>query len=108
MVKNDKHQTRALMDENRVELKISENLLNTITMFQDSVHDTAIGYHKKLRDGQITKSTLDEINGIGVVKKVALLKKYGSVENIKKASVEDIAQVKGINKKLAEEIKLKL
>ena len=108
MVKNDKHQTRALMDENRAELKISENLLNTITMFQDSVHDTAIGYHKKLRDEQITKSALDEINGIGVVKKVALLKKYGSVENIKKASVEDIAQVKGINKKLAEEIKLKL
>ena len=50
MVKNDKHQTRALMDENRKELKISQNLMNVITKFQDTVHDTAISYHRKLRD----------------------------------------------------------
>ena len=64
MVKNDKHQTRALMDENRKELKISEELKNLITLFQDTVHDTAIGYHKKLRDKEITKSELDEIERI--------------------------------------------
>ena len=46
MVKNDKHQTRALMDENRNELEISENLMNLITRFQDTVHDTAITYHR--------------------------------------------------------------
>ena len=50
MVKNDKHQTRALMNDKREELEISQTLLNTITMFQDAVHDTAIGYHKKLRN----------------------------------------------------------
>ena len=105
MVKNDKHQTRALMDENRNELKISQDLLNTITMFQDSVHDTAIGYHKKLRDESLTKSVLDEIAGIGTVKKVSLLKKFGSVEKIKDASIEEIQQVKGINRALAEKIK---
>ena len=108
MVKNDKHQTRALIDENRRELEISEDLLNTITMFQDSVHDTAIGYHKKLRDEQITKSTLDDIKGIGTVKKIELLKKYGSTSKIKEASVEDIAKVKGINEKLAKKIKEEL
>ena len=59
MVKNDKHQTRALMDENRKELEISENLKNLITKFQDEVHDTAISYHRKLRDAKITKSELD-------------------------------------------------
>ena len=83
MVKNDKHQTRALMDENRKELKLSEKLMNTITMFQDTVHDTAIGYHKKLRDAAITKSELDEITGIGTMKKTSLLKNFGSVEKIK-------------------------
>ena len=108
MVKNDKHQTRALMDENRQELEISQNLLNTITMFQDSVHDVAIGYHKKLRDEDITKSLLDDIPGVGTVKKVALLKKFGSIEKIKHASKEEIDEVKGINLKLAEEIKNKL
>lgn len=53
MVKNDKHQTRALMDENRKELKISPRLMNLITNFQDTVHDTAITYHRKLRDKAI-------------------------------------------------------
>ena len=105
MVKNDKHQTRALMNDRREELEISQTLLNTITMFQDAVHDTAIGYHKKLRNEGLTKSVLDNIKGIGTAKKVALLKKYGSVEKIKDASVDDIAEVKGINKELAQQIK---
>ena len=105
MVKNDKHQTRALMDENRKELKISEELKNLITLFQDTVHDTAIGYHKKLRDKEITKSELDEIEGIGPAKKKALLETFGSVERIKNADVEELTKVKGITKSLAERIK---
>ena len=108
MVKNDKHQTRALMDENRKELKISENLMHLITRFQDTVHDTAITYHRKLRDKDITKSELDEINGIGKVKKQALLKHFGSVGKIKKASIEELMQVKGITKELAEKIVVSL
>ena len=108
MVKNDKHQTRALMDENRKELKISENLMHLITRFQDTVHDTAITYHRKLRDKDITKSELDEIKGIGNVKKQALLKYFGSVEKIKKASVQELMKVKGINKELAEKIMVSL
>ena len=105
MVKNDKHQTRALMNDKREELEISQTLLNTITMFQDAVHDTAIGYHKKLRDEEVTKSALDNIKGIGVVKKVELLKKFGSVYKIKQATVEEIAELKGINLELAQKIK---
>lgn len=104
MVKNDKHQTRALMDENRKELEISQNLMNLITKFQDTVHDTAITYHRKLRDKQITKSELDKITGIGEVKKKALLKHFGSVEKIKKATLEELMQVKGITRKIADEI----
>ena len=65
MVKDNKHRTRALIDENRKEIKISEALMNRITAFQDAIHDTAISYHRKLRDKQITKSSLNEIEGIG-------------------------------------------
>ena len=108
MVKNDKHQTRALMDENRNEMEISEDLFNLITNFQNEVHNTAIGYHKMLRDKSMVKSELDNISGIGNVKKIELLKKFGSVENIAKASVDEIASVKGINKELAEKISKEL
>lgn len=104
MVKNDKHQTRALMDENRNEVKISENLFKLITLFQDTVHDTAISYHRKLRDKAISKSELDNIKGIGEAKKKELLKEFGSVEKIKKASIEELTKVKGINEELAKNI----
>lgn len=105
MVKNDKHQTRALIDENRKEIKLSENLMKLITLFQDTVHETAIGYHKKLRDKEVTKSALDEIEGIGPAKKKALLVKFGSIEKMRKASIEELMEVKGISKEIAKKIK---
>ena len=104
MVKNDKHQTRALIDENRKELEISENLKNLITKFQDEVHDVAISYHRKLRDEDIRKSELDNIVGIGKIKKLRLLKHFGSIENIKNTSIEELTKIEGINKELAEKI----
>ncbi len=108
MVKDDKHSTRALMNKEREELAISNNLFNLITNFQDAVHDTAIGYHKKLREKELTKSVLDEIMGIGEVKKNALLKKFGSIKKIAEADVKQISEVKGINLELARKIKDKL
>ena len=105
MVKDDKHSTRALMNKEREELPISNTLFNLITNFQDAVHDTAIGYHKKLREKELTKSALDEISGIGEVKKKALLKKFGSIKKIAEADVEEICEVKGINMELARKIK---
>ena len=105
MVKNDKHQTRALMDENRKELEISDNLMNLITRFQDTVHDTAITYHRKLRDKDITKSELDNVKGIGKARKQKLLKEFGSVDKIKNASVEELMKVPGITEELANELK---
>lgn len=104
MVKNDKHQTRALIDENRKEIKLSENLMKLITLFQDTVHETAIGYHKKLRNKEVTKSALDEIEGIGPAKKKALLMKFGSVEKMSKASIEELMEVKGVNEEIAKKI----
>ncbi len=105
MVKNDKHQTRALVDEESHELEISQKLMNLITNFQDTVHDTAITYHRKLRNKSMVKSQLDEIKGIGEVKKKALLKHFGSVKKIKEASIEELMSVKGITENLAKKIK---
>ena len=105
MVKNDKHQTRALMSPEREELEISEELMKAITNFQDEVHNTAITYHRKLRDKSMEKSELDEIKGIGKAKKQLLLKKFGSIENMKKASIEELMKVKGITEDLAKSIK---
>ena len=105
MVKNDKHQTRALMDENRNEIEISEQIFNLIANFQNEVHNTAIEYHRMLRDKSMSKSELDDIPGIGEAKKTALIKKFKSIENIKNADIEDLTKVNGINEKLAIEIK---
>ena len=105
MVKNDKHRTRALIDENRNEIQVSDEIFNLITGFQDTVHDTAIGYHKFLRDKSMSKSALDDIKGVGTTKKALLLKKFGSVQKIKEATVEEISKVKGINDELAQKIK---
>ena len=105
MVKNDKHRTRALIDENRNVIEVSDDIFNLITQFQDAVHETAIGYHKFLRDKSMSKSALDDIKGIGVTKKALLLKKFGSVDKIKEADIKEIMEVKGINEELAQKIK---
>ena len=74
-------------------------------VYKRQVHDTAITYHRKLRAKAVTKSELDDIEGIGEVKKRELLKKFGSVEKIKQASKEELMEVKGITEKIVEQIK---
>jgi len=108
MVKNDKHRTEKLINKEKTEIELNEKLKNLITNLQDEVHNVAITYHKKLRNEQMTKSKLDDIKGIGNKKRQELLKMFGSIENIKKASAEDVAQVNGIGLKLANIIKEKI
>lgn len=105
MVKDDKHNTKMLIDENRKQIPLEKNLMFFITNFQTEVHNTAIEYNKKLMNKNIAKSSLDEIKGIGQKKKQELLKKFGSVEGIKKASIEELLEIKGINHELAQKIK---
>ncbi len=105
MVKDDKHSTRALVNENKKEYKISENLFFFITNLQNEVHNTAIEYHRKLREQAMTKSELDDIEGIGKAKREALLKEFGTIEKIKSASIEELTKIKGITKYLANKIK---
>ena len=107
MVKNDKHRTRALMNEDGKEYLVSDKptLFNFVTFLQDEVHKTAIEYHRKLREKEITKSELDTIEGIGEKRKQALLKKFKSVEKIKAATIEKLCEVDGITEKIAKNIK---
>lgn len=109
LVKNDKHRTRTIIDENGYEFEIkNDEIFNLVTYIQDEVHETAIEYHRKLRNKRMKKSELDEIDGIGEVKKMALLKRFKSIENIKKASIAELCLVDGINESLAEKILDKL
>lgn len=108
MVKNDKHRTKALIDETKKEIPLSDNVMNLITRFQDTVHDTAIEYHRKLRNKEMTKSILDEIEGVGPKKREMLLKKFGSTKKIGEAKIEELTKIKGINENLARLIKEKL
>lgn len=104
LVKDDKHRTKSLIDEKRKEIKLTENLKNIFTNFQEEVHNAAISYHRKLRNENLTKSKLDDIKGIGEALKKSLLLKFDSVENIKNADIEDLTNIKGISIKKAEEI----
>ena len=108
MVKNSKHNTDKLIDENKNEIELNETIMNFITNMQDEVHRIAIGYNRKLRNDDTTKSKLDEIKGIGAKKKQELLKKFGSVEAIKKADILEISKLKGITEELARKIKKEL
>lgn len=105
LVKDDKHRTRALITADGKEINVSENTMRQLAHLQEEVHDTAIKYHRKLRDKEITKSALDDIPGIGSVKKKSLLKEFKSVENIKKQDVAALSRVKGITEELAQKIR---
>ena len=105
MVKDDKHSTRALVDEYRREYAISDNLFFFITNLQNEVHNTAIEYHRKLREKGMTKSELDDVDGIGKTRRDALLKKFGTIEKIKNASIEELLEVKGITEEIAKRLK---
>ncbi|MDR2967739.1 MAG: excinuclease ABC subunit UvrC [Methanobacteriaceae archaeon] len=75
--------------------------LQLLQRVRDEAHRFAVTYHRKLRSKAIEESELDNIKGIGKKRKINLLKHFGDIENIKKASVDEIANVKGLNKRVA-------
>ena len=105
LVKDDKHQTRGIVYNNK-ELIInrSSNLMQLIRRIQDEVHRFAITYHRSLRDKRTLHSILDDIPNVGEKRRRALLMKFGSVDNIKKATIEELLEVPSIDKKSAESI----
>lgn len=98
MVKDDNHRTRGLYFNN-VEIPINHNseAFKLITRIQDEAHRFAIEYHRSLRSKEQVKSILDDIDGIGPARRKALLRYFRDIENIKTASVEELANVEGMN-----------
>ena len=95
LVKDDKHTTRALIDENLHEIELSKQdpLFFLLTRMQDEVHRFAISYHRNLRSKAMTRSILDSVNGIGPKRKKALLKEFKSIKQMKSASVEELSKI---------------
>lgn len=105
MVKDDKHRTKGIIyNEQEVILPVQSEGFKLLTRIQDEVHRFAIEYHRTLRSKTQLHSVLDNIEGIGVIRRKALLKHFGSVDTIKEASIEELLNVDGINKKIAETI----
>lgn len=105
LVKDDKHTTRGIIYNNE-ELIInrSSNLMQLIRRIQDEVHRFAIAYHRSLRDKRTLHSVLDDIPNVGEKRRRALLMKFGSVDNIKNATLEQLLETPSINNKAAESI----
>ena len=105
LVKDDKHATRGIIYNNE-ELIInrSSNLMQLIRRIQDEVHRFAITYHRSLRDKSTLHSVLDDIPNVGEKRRRALLMKFGSVDNIKSATLEQLLETPSINNKAAESI----
>ncbi|HAT4308438.1 TPA: excinuclease ABC subunit UvrC [Clostridium perfringens] len=106
LVKDDKHRTRGIIFNNEeILIRRGSGLMNLITRVQDEVHRYAITYHRSLRDKRTLHSILEDIPRIGEKRRRNLLMKFGSIDNIKKASMEELLDTPGIDRKAAESIK---
>ncbi len=105
MVKDDSHRTRGLYYNNReVPINNKSESFQLITRIQDETHRFAIEYHRLLRGKTQTHSILDDIPGIGVTRRKILMKQYGSLEELKKASIEELANLPSMNQKVAQAV----
>lgn len=109
MAKDDSHRTKELVYEkdgefSMIQIKDSPLLFKYIGNIQEEVHRFAIDYHRTLRTKNMLTSVLDEIEGIGPVKRNSLLAYFGSVDRIKAAAAEELVKVDGITEKNAQNI----
>ncbi len=105
MIKDDKHRTRGLIyNDEEIYMPLSSEGFLLVTRIQDEVHRFAIEYHRKLREKKALHSVLDDIKGIGEKRRKALMKHFGSVENISKAEVCELLEVSGMTIKSAEAV----
>ena len=94
--KDNHHRTNELIDGdtlNTIEIPRNSDIFHYLTRIQDEVHRFTITYHKTLRDKGSIASVLDNIDGIGKIRKKELIKKYGSIKRMKEASVDDLSKI---------------
>lgn len=105
LVKDDYHKTRGIIYNNK-EYHLPKDSLGfkMVYKIQEEAHRFAISYHKSLRTRDMFKSQLDDIEGIGEKRKVALMKHFKSIDKIKNASIEELSAIKSMNKVVAENL----
>ena len=105
MVKDDNHRTRGLY-YNNVEIPIDRTSegFKLITRIQDEAHRFAIEYHRSLRSKEQVHSVLDDIPGIGPARRKALMRRFQSLEAIRAATEEELAQTEAMNERAAEAV----
>lgn len=105
LVKDEKHRTRAIVFEDEIiNLKVNSNIYRFLFDIQEEVHRFAINYHRSLQNKKLNVSILDQINGVGEVKKINLLKHFGNISAIKKATVQELLMSPKMDKKTAKNI----
>ena len=105
MVKDDFHKTRALVDEeSEISIAREHSVFVFIYKIQEEVHRFAIKTMREAKSKTVTRSTLQDIEGVGPKKAALLLKHFKTVKAISEASVDTLARVKGISLKDAEAI----
>ena len=109
MAKDDSHRTKELVYEkdgefSTIQIKDSPLLFKYVGNIQEEVHRFAIDYHRTLRTKNMLTSVIDEIEGIGPVKRNSLLAYFGSVDRIKAAAADELVKVDGITEKNAQNI----
>lgn len=105
MVKDDHHRTRGLYFENEeIPIERDSEGFKLITRIQDEAHRFAIEYHRSLRSKSQVHSILDDIPGIGATRRKALMRNFDSIEDIKKASVEELEQVGSMDSRSARSV----
>lgn len=105
MVKDDSHRTRGLYyNEAEIFIDRRSEAFKLITRIQDEVHRFAIEYHRSLRSKTQVKSVLDDIKGIGVVRRKALIKHFNDIEAIKAAQLAELKAVAGMDSKSAQSV----
>ncbi len=105
LVKDDYHATRGIIyNNNELIINRNSNLMQLIRRIQDEVHRFAITYHRSLRDKRTLHSILDDIPNVGQKRRMSLLMKFGSIDNIKKATLSELMETESIDSKAANSI----
>ncbi len=105
MVKDSKHRTRAVTDEGcEISITSRRQAFTLLSTLQDEVHRFAIGYHRKARSKRAFSTSLTEIDGIGQERAKALLSYFKTIKRIKEAEIEELLQVRGMNRPAAEAV----
>ncbi len=107
----DKHPwDRIYLPDRKEAIQLESHSPSTVLLqrIRNEAHRFAIAYHKRLRKKRTLESPLEKIKGIGKTRRLLLLRHFGNIDSIRKAPIEEIATLKGMNKKIAEHLKRSL